>query len=124
MSKSETVDQWQTVHKFIEFHIDRALQDTSRKTEERHRSLLENLLQRTNDKVDVRDHIIQGMMAAQDTTAILISNTIFLLSRDPTVWERLRAEVAPISSDPLTAEDTRRYKLLHNVLHECKSHPC
>ena len=122
ISKHESVDQWQIVHQLIEFHIDRALQGEDRRAENRHRSLLEHLIQQTNDKVEIRNQIIQGMMAAQDTTSILISNTIFLLSRDPTIWERLRAEVASISSDALIGENLRNFKLLHNVLYECKSH--
>lgn len=121
MSKHESVDQWQIVHQLIEHHVDRALQDINQSREKHHRSLLENLIQQTGDRIEIRNQIIQGMMAAQETTSVLISNTIFLLSRDPNVWERLRAEVPSVSSSPLTPDSVRELKLLHNVLYECKS---
>ena len=122
MSKSETVHQWQIVHRLIEFHIDRALGNIDFNDENNHRSLLENLLEQTRDKVEIRNQIIQGMMAAQDTTSVLISNAIFLLSRNPNVWERLRAEVASVNSALMTAEDTTKFRFIHHILHECKSH--
>lgn len=103
--------------------MDKALQDLSRKTKDSHRSLLDNLAQQTTDRNEIRNQIIQGMMASQDTTSVLISNTVFLLSRDTSTWERLRAEAIAIGSTPLTAEGIRKSKLLHNVLYECKYQP-
>lgn len=55
MSKSESVDQWQKVHRLIEFHVDRALETMDFKVENPHRSLLETLLQLTCDKVEIRN---------------------------------------------------------------------
>ena len=93
ISKHESVDQWQIAHQLIDFHIDRALQEADRGAENRHRGLLEHPIQQTDDKVEIRNQMIQGTIAAQDTTSVIISNTI-LLFRDPTFLERLRVEVA------------------------------
>jgi len=49
------------------------------------------------NRIEIRNQIIQEMMAAQNTTAVLISNTFFLLSRSPAIWERLRDETASVS---------------------------
>ncbi|TGO39180.1 hypothetical protein BHYA_0059g00450 [Botrytis hyacinthi] len=57
------------------------------------KSLLEGLTKQTDDRVEIRQNVIQGMMAAQGTTYVLISNTLFLLSRNPDIYERLRDEV-------------------------------
>ena len=123
MSKSDTVDQWQVVHKLIDFHVDRALDKMDPHREKDHHSLLENLIAQTRNRVEIRNQIIQGMMAAQDTTSVLVSNAIFSLSRNPKIWERLRYEVASLNPDEITAEDTTKIKLVRNILHECKSHP-
>lgn len=132
MSKSTSVMQWQIVHEFIDFYVDRALQhvksqvSTKREqsfdqtTNHHHRSLLDGVAEQTDDRVHIRNQIIQGMTAAQDTTAVLISNTIFLLSRSPAIWERLQAETASVGSQPLTLEDTKSFRLLRNILYECE----
>ena len=130
--KSASVVHWKVVHKFIDYYVDRALEDTKGKappppnqhvkqtTSHHHRSLLDGLAEQTSDRIEIRNQIIQGMMAAQDTTAVLISNTIFLLSRSPATWARLRDEIASVGSQPLTLEDTKSFRLLRNVLYECE----
>lgn len=55
--------------------------------------LLYGIAEQTNDKIELRNGILQALMAAQETTASLISNVFFLLSRHPRVWHRLRKEV-------------------------------
>ncbi|KAJ8066352.1 hypothetical protein OCU04_005423 [Sclerotinia nivalis] len=47
------------------------------------RSLLRGLVKETDDRIEIRDNALQGMMAVQDTTPVLLSNTLFLLSRNP-----------------------------------------
>ena len=132
MPSSASVMQWKVVHEFINYYIDRALEGTKPKgsstldqvtgqtTDHHHCSLLDGLARQTNDRTEIRNQIIQGMMAAQDTTAVLISNTVFLLSRSPAIWERLRAETASVGSQPLTFDETKSFKLLRDVLYECE----
>lgn len=130
-SKSASVVHWNVVHKFIDYYVDRALEDKKgkvsptmnldgKRTSSHHRSLLDELAEQTSDRIEIRNQIIQGMMAAQDTTAVLISNTFFLLSRSPAIWKRLRDETASVGSQPLTLEDTKNFRLLRNVLYECE----
>ena len=130
--KSASVMQWEIVHKFVDYYIDRALEDKKEKvspplnqnskqtSSHPHRSLLDGLAEQTSDRIEIRNQIIQGMMAAQDTTAVLISNTVFLLSRNPAIWRRLRDEAASVGSQPLTLEDTKNLRLLRNILYECE----
>lgn len=61
-------------------------------------------------------------MAAQDTTYVLLSNTLFLLSRHPAVYEKLRAEVRNFDLDvrPGLFDDLRGLKFLRNIICECK----
>ena len=95
-------------------------QDGKRTSSHHHRSLLDGLAEQTSDRIEIRNQIIQGMMAAQDTTVVLLSNTFFLLSRSPAIWERLRNETASVGSRPLTLEDTKNFRLLRNILYECE----
>ncbi|KAI9705363.1 MAG: hypothetical protein M1820_005193 [Bogoriella megaspora] len=118
LPKSATSDQWQIVHNFVDSLIDRGQRPSGMETREASRSLLNQLLKQMEDKVGIRNQAIQGMMASQDTTAMLVSNTLFLLSRHPDVWQRLKSEVAAVTSNALTVEETRKFKLLRNVLNE------
>lgn len=97
-------------------------QDTGAK--QRSRSLLQGLMEQTDDKIEIRNQIIQAMMAAQDTTSVLLSNTIFLLSRHPTAWARLRNEILSLDSTTLLSLSVlNSLKLLRKVLHECNYPP-
>lgn len=119
-SKSASTEQWQKIHDLIDFHITQRLDERLAKPDERQPSLLDHLIDQTRDTLEIRNQIIQGMMAAQDTTSILISNTIFLLSRHPVIWRRLREEQASVDLEFFNSESAKRPGLLLNVLHECK----
>lgn len=119
--RSATTKHWKVVHKVVEFFVDKSLRDINTKIPgHTRRSLLDGLVQQTNDKLEIRNQVIQGLTGSLDTTAMLVSNTVFLLSRSPDVWDRLRSEVASAGPDALTIEDTRKFKLLSHILRECK----
>lgn len=124
---SVTMKNWQVVHKVVDYHVHRVL-DGAHLPKEDSNSLLGELARQTESRMELRNHAIQGIMASQDTTAMLVSNTLFLLSRNPTIWDRLRSEVSSASSTVLRLEDMKRFKLLHNILNEGKdpshSHKC
>ena len=127
--KSMKATAWQQTHQYIDSFIDRTLQDRKQQDEKsqslekssnsRNHSLLKGLAEQTDDRVEIRNQIIQGMMAAQDTTSVLLSNTFFLLSRHPAIYERLRAEVLSLDSLGLQIDTLRDMTLLSNVLREC-----
>ena len=110
------------VNRFIDYHVDTVLKDKHKallNLQPGHRSLLQCLVEQTDDKVEIRNHIIQGMMAAQDTTSVLISNTLFLLSRNQTAWDGLQQEVLDLDSPQLTFDRLKSMSLLRNILYEC-----
>jgi cytochrome P450 len=55
--------------------------------------LLYNMVEETEDRVFLRNQILQGMIASEDTTSSLLGNVFFLLARHPDVWHKLRVEV-------------------------------
>lgn len=118
-------------HRLLDFHIDRALARKRSSMLEEHtqisstnanpRSMLESLAEQTSNKVEIRSQIIQGMMASLETTSVLVSNSLFLLSRHTPIWEQLQEEVLSTGQELLTYESLSASKLLHNILFECKS---
>ncbi|QSZ31172.1 hypothetical protein DSL72_000735 [Monilinia vaccinii-corymbosi] len=109
-----------TVHSFVDHHINKATEKRKiLKSENSPSSLLENLMMRGKSPVEIRSQIIQGMLVTQDTTGIVLSNAIFLLSRAPEIWSRLREEVAGIGPvKDWKAADLKNLKLLHHCIKE------
>jgi cytochrome P450 len=114
----------QPSHKFLEFYINKAFEekDDAEILETKSASLLEGLVHRTDDKAEIRNQMLQNLMASTDTISILISNTVFLLSRHPDVWKQLRDEALSNPVDPPTIASLNSPGLLRNVLFECKLH--
>lgn len=124
--------QWKnsckTTHKFAEKYVSKALKlrsastsNTTKRTDNigiKHTTLLHGMAEQTDDPVTLRNEILQALMAAQETTASLICNVLFLLSRNERVWQKLRQEVVAIGDAPLDAEVLRSLSFLRNILNE------
>ena len=116
-------------HQYIEHFIDQAQSRhqsapdnaASDIDSSHHQSLLDDLVNQTEKREKIRNHLIQGMMTAQDTSSILIANAIFLLSRSPIIWSRVRLEAKSLDTANITFDSLRSSKLLQNILHESKS---
>ena len=80
-------------------------------------SLLKVLLQQTKDKLEVRNQVIQVFIALQNKASTPLSNTIFLLSRSPETWIRLREETKHLNTDTCTVEDIKE-AVLQNIFRE------
>ena len=127
--KSMKATAWQQTHQYIDSMIDKTLQARKQQAAKsqslkriaslRSLSLFEGLVEQTHDCTDIRNQILQGMMASQDTTSVLLSNTIFLLSRSPAIYARLREEVLTLGPVPLQFDTLRGMKFLNNILNEC-----
>ncbi|KAI9710950.1 MAG: hypothetical protein M1820_002387 [Bogoriella megaspora] len=122
LPRSMTSDNWSVVHQLVDYCIDEAFKRKGQANVRDHDSLLDDLVEKTDDKLVIRNLVIQAMMASQDTTPTLIANAIFLLARSPSVWARLREEVATIKPGNYTPDNARKSKLLHHILLECKSY--
>lgn len=114
---------WQKTHEYVDAYITKALEE--QKLSDEHKpsraahSLLGGLVQQTDDRTEIRNQILQGMMAAQDTTSVLLSNTIFLLSRSPKSWDKLRQEVLSHGEVLWRPDTLKALKYLNKVLKEC-----
>ena len=120
-------------HKFAEKYVDKALEyrqasqsrakDSMPKdhTNRQQHILLFAMAEQTDDRTGLRNQILQALMAAQETTAALISNVFFLLARHPITWQRLREEVVSLGDREPDLDLHRNMKYLRNILNESES---
>lgn len=80
--------------------------------------LLYAMAEQTEDQTELRNRILQALMAAQETTAVLISNVFFLISRHPLVWQQPRTEVLALGERALDIDVLQKMGYLRNVIHE------
>lgn len=112
-------------HDFADVYVERALkyrrETLALQTPEdrnKQRTLLFNMAMQTDNRVVLRDQIIQAMMAASETTAALISTVFHVLSNHPSVFTKLRAEVLAVEHATLDFHKLGRMKYLQNVILE------
>jgi cytochrome P450 len=113
------------VHEFADVYVNRALKSRDNRdgvedgeAPVNKRTLLYNMAQQTGDKTVLRNQVVQAMMAAQETTASLISNVIRNLVTHPSTFTELRSEVLAIGDEPLDFYRLSRMKFLRNIITE------
>ena len=79
---------------------------------------LHEMAKQSANKEELRDQIINTLIAGRDTTASLLSNTIFTLSRRADVWRKVRAEVDFLGGESPTFSQIKSFKYLQYVLLE------
>lgn len=88
-------------------------------------TFLDQLIAETTDKVRIRSELLNLLLAGRDSTAALMSNVFFELSRSPEIQDRLRREVAThIGNELPTFEGIKSMKYLRAILNESlRIHP-
>lgn len=81
---------------------------------------LEQIADQVQNPRQLRDEMLNVLLAGRDTTAGLLSNTFHVLSRHLDLWEKLRAEVSTLEGRLPTYEDLKGLKYLKCVLNEGK----
>lgn len=79
---------------------------------------LHELCSQTTDKIKIRAELLNILLAGRDTTASLLSNVWFELSRRPAMWSRLRKEVDALNGELPTFEMLKGMKYLRAILNE------
>ena len=83
-------------------------------------NMLYAMAEQTDDRIVLRNESLQAMMAAQETTAVLVSNVFFLLARHKEVWEHLSNEISSLGMQKPDADTLQGLSYVRNVLNECK----
>ena len=117
-----------TVHDFADRYVNRALE--YRQTHDVEKAdlqpngryvFLNELAKGTTDPVQIRSDLLNVLLAGRDTTASLLSNVWWILSKRPDVWAKLRAEVDSLAGEMPTYAQIKDMKYLRFVLNECGS---
>lgn len=117
------------VHSYIDVHVARALKEIENseskaepigagtKQPTRYILLLE-MARQIRDPVALRFQILNVFIPARDTTAVMLSNTLFHLARNPNIWTQLRNDSLALGDRPLTFEVLKSLQLFKYVLFE------
>ncbi|KAL9115067.1 MAG: hypothetical protein Q9227_000861 [Pyrenula ochraceoflavens] len=123
------------VHRFIDRYVEKALQEQKSncpatdsekpksgqeytKSKKEKVVLLHDMAKETSDKIELRNQILNVFFPARDSTAIALSNTMYLLARHPRVWNKLRADVLSLGDKPLTFENLKSLPYLRHTINE------
>ncbi len=122
--------EYKIVHDYVDGLVERAMNDKNRYEYEkentdkrsafpsgRYISLYE-LLDQTTDKVKIRSELLNVLVAGRDTTAALLSNVWFELSKRAGMWAKLQQEVSTLHSQHPTFERLKEMKYLRAFLNE------
>ncbi|KAM7215915.1 putative cytochrome P450 [Rhypophila decipiens] len=110
------------INTYLDTHIDQAY---SQVAEEKlgeaslgRDDLLWSLARLVPDKTELRAHLLGVWVPSNETTSILMSNTIFALARHPHVVQKLREEVLAYGDKRLTFEGLRSLSYLRWTINE------
>lgn len=83
-------------------------------------SLLDHLINYTDDEIVLRDEILNILLAGRDTTSNTITYAIYMLAEHPDILQRLRQEILEKVGESRrpTFEDMRDMKYLRAVINE------
>lgn len=85
---------------------------------------IDELVRQTTDKYQIRSELLNILLAGRDTTASLLSNVWWTISKRPDVYARLREEVDALNGERPTFEQIKDMKYLKAVLNESlRIHP-
>lgn len=79
---------------------------------------LPELVRQTQDPVRIRSELLNILLAGRDTTASLLSNVWWTLSKRPDIWTKLQDELAVLGGQPPSYEQIKDFKYLRAVLNE------
>jgi cytochrome P450 monooxygenase len=115
------------IHAFLDKHIEKAYKQLE---DEKHGKLaayknglarddfLWTIARQVSDKLELRTQLNGVWIPSNETTSILMSNTLFALARHPNVVQKLRKEVLDYGDKPLTFEGLRSLNYLRWTINE------
>ena len=130
MRNSEFDKSCQIVHKFVDKIVYKALEKTQPKDAEKFIEgkddadryvFLTEMAKATRDPKQLRDELLNILLAGRDTTASLLSVTFHVLARRPDIFKKLKAEVDELHGLKPDYETLKTMKYLKYLLNESKT---
>jgi cytochrome P450 len=118
------------VHEFVDYYVDKGcaerdqqkpgeVEQTDEKNSPAERYIfIDELVRQTTDRTRIRSELLNILLAGRDTTASLLTNVWWLLSKNPSAWDKLQAEVAALNGSRPTFESLKDLKFLRALLNE------
>ncbi|KJX98996.1 cytochrome P450 alkane hydroxylase like protein [Zymoseptoria brevis] len=116
------------VHDFVDYYVDKGLAKRAQLLAEDQKPqryvFIDELVRQTTDRVRIRSELLNVLIAGRDTTASLLTNVWFILSKRPDIWAKLQSEVGQLNGVRPTFEQLKDLKYLQSVLSESlRLHP-
>ncbi|KAF2170205.1 hypothetical protein M409DRAFT_64540 [Zasmidium cellare ATCC 36951] len=115
------------VHDFVDYFVDKGLAKRSQLLEKSNTEryvFIDELVRQTTDRKRIRDELLNILLAGRDTTASLLTNVWFMLSKNPPIWTKLQADVTRLNGAKPTFEQLKDLKYLKAILNESlRLHP-
>jgi hypothetical protein len=126
---AQRTEEYKTWCKTVLDYIDDRIDEASKRVAEAEDAapsdkqvrILDELWKTTKDRYSLRYLILSIFSPAHDTVAITVANAMFHLARNAHCWAKLRAEILPTASRPLTYDLLNSYKYLTWILRESES---
>lgn len=130
MRDSEFDKSCHIVHKFVDKIVYKVLEKTQPKDAEKviegkedadRYVFLTEMAKATRDPKQLRDELLNILLAGRDTTASLLSVTFHVLAHRPDIFKKLKAEVDELHGVKPDYETLKTMKYLKYLLNESKS---
>lgn len=114
---------------FVDTYVEKGLAKrpqllTEKRDESQRYLFIDELVRQTTDKYQIRSELLNILLAGRDTTASLLSNVWWTISKRPDVYAKLREEVDALNGERPTFEQIKDMKYLKAVLNESlRIHP-
>lgn len=110
------------VHAYGQKYLDLALKEKSKEKSEQY-IFLHEMIKQITDQNFIRSNMLGVLVAGHESTGILLSNLMWVTSRHPDVWKRLRQDALAVQDQPITFEFLKSQRYLQHVINESKSCP-
>lgn len=125
----EFLDACEVTQKFVDDYVAKAMRMRETRNQPDYEKagkggryvFLEELAMVVNDPVAVRDHLLNVLIPARDSTSTLLAATFFAVAKDPKVFQKLREEVMDLNGVHPSFETLKNMKYLKWVMNESKS---
>lgn len=120
------------VHAFVNVFVQKALdhrvlhpekeldKHSEKETKSSRYVFLDGLTKATDDPVQMRNELLNVLLAGRDTTGSTLTSVFHVLARRPDIWAKLKAEVDLLGGDKPEYETLRNMKYLKYILNESK----
>ena len=113
------------IHNFVDYYVQKNLAKKHELLEQKSNAdksgryvFIDELTRQTSDPIQIRSELLNILLAGRDTTASLLTNVWYTMSKRPEIWKKLQAEVAALGGEIPDYEQLRNMKYLKAILNE------